>query len=299
MNVYYNTSLFGNYQVWYAFTPEEDGMYEFSVSSAYAYNLYLYNEYDMYNYIVYKDNSGLYYEFKAGNTYYFKLSPYYNSTTNYEVCISPAAAGTTKESAIDLTENGLEYQLWDSMLSQDYVYFKFTPEYSGHYKFYSNTSSTYVYLYSDVDNNSAMSGIYSSPTYSYALKAGKTYYIMLENYYYDELDVVVEHYNQTGYAKVASYVLDYNTTLYTGYSSSYNSNGEMWFAFTPDSGQYYTFYLGNCYSCYVYLYEGDNSSYTSYYSSTSFSRTLYAGTTYYFKIVFTGSYDSNFYVQIY
>lgn len=303
--------------VWFNFTPQETGYYDFIVNT--GIQVYALGD-DAQSYtisvastagdtVTYTDGYGYYMTY--GYTYYllFTADDTYE-TNDFGVTVSKAITGTSKDDAYELTLDEVLETGWLYGVNQSYtMWFKFTPDSTGYYNLYfSNADARYIDIYEGSNtsysyySNSASSSyscmtVYMSEGYTYYIKVDFSYY-----YYYDyDFDMLISN-TARGSSSSDAVKLGTDFTLAAGYDSYYNYGGEVWFKFVPDTTGYYQFCVGDAYTRYVYIYDGAidtvyNCGYTS--SSSNYATVkLTAGGTYYVCVDFYSSYDSSFYVSV-
>lgn len=178
----YNVSLSEDKPVEYrAFTPEESGFYSL-YSMDYTYDdpfVYVFDE--AHNEIGFDDDSGFYENFayyaymEEGKTYKFEIS----AVRQHEESLFNIMITRVDGKIQDIQSGGSFTAEFD--IEKDRAFFKFTPETSDYYAFYSNHKNafTHAIIYDSEWNyldEDADSGIGCSCYLTYYLEEGKTYY---------------------------------------------------------------------------------------------------------------------------
>ncbi|MCD8013553.1 MAG: leucine-rich repeat protein [Lachnospiraceae bacterium] len=269
---------------WFSFTPESTNVYTMYSTSEDGYStyVYLYKANDSgngYSQITYSSGSSLSYRLESGVTYYFMTKFYYSSSTY----VGDISVRLTEASEI---ESGSEYEA-SIDTANEYRWFAFTPSATNVYQASAaaeDGSSMYVYLY---DSSLSQITYASGSSLYWMLEGGNTYYYKV---YF------------TSSSSTGSFSLTVSPTSMTvledggEYEVAIDSAGDSyWFSYTPEETGVYVISSSGDYDTYVYLYEGEVTSYISSDDdsgdSTNFSLQylLQGGTTYYYRTKFLSS----------
>ena len=294
-----------NNGMYFEFTPDTTGFYAFDVSG-FSYtnylNLYVYSESNTSSYIAYAPSStAITAELSADTTYYLRAYYSYNTSSSFDVTanVSEVPAGAVRDTAIEINLGETEAEEWDALDVVSYVWFKFTPSETNYYQIHVNgDSSASIAVYEG--SNTYTSSLYSQGYYMYYYY---TYYIKVSTTATSfGLDISRM---KTGADSSDAIKLYDGTTMSAGYNSSYNSNGEVWFEFTPSESGHYRFYVSDASRRYFYV---KDSVFANVYEMPTYTTSSYneavvnltAGETYYAVVDFYSSsyYDSSFYMLV-
>lgn len=230
------------------------------------------------------------------------------SLSGYAVA-TPLEAGSSKETAVNIPEFGVEY-VSELSVSTEYDWFKFTTNsddafYSISFKLYSLASGTggsfapWVFLYDE--NLQTIESNYNSRLFNHKLEKNTTYYIMVRNGSFHDCTGTYEikvsyKLDETGSSQATAKTIGINETVN---SSLDGYNDVDYFTFTaPISGKY-NFSLVNCniggngtsanFALNLNLHDeygkGLGSDYCNgEYGTAQFSADLEAGEKYYLKV---------------
>ena len=306
--------LDNQYYMYFKFQPEVSGVYSFTLSDESGYNpYYIYTSATGSSTLsAYTVNGQYVWYMSSGTTYYL----YYSLSTGYGefgINVEQVDMGVTASDAIELELGKAISTGYNSSFNSNYsIWYKFTPTTSGDYVFsLTNANTRYLYLYSDPTSSYDSSSGYISDagnSWKQYLSANTTYYLKVNfsSSYDTGFEIGVREY-KTGYNSSSANKLAVGTGMNYGYNSSYNSNGEVWFEFTPDETAYYRFTTTNASRRYLYVYDSTVSNYvyqlSSYTSDSSYTTPylrLEADSTYYFCVDFSSStyYDASFEVSV-
>ncbi len=239
---------------YFRFIPEESGRYLFYAYNNYGYGTYIDNYAVLFdsnlNYLTENDNGAgdrnfsISYDLEAGQTYYLWV----NDSSDYEAYYYVTVELASVEPEFSLISAGTNASV-SASANERYTYFKFVPEVSGDYVFYSygnECNGGYIDVYGGLfdadmnridydDDGSDNRNFYIS----YYFEAGRTYYFGAANYLtytYDTYYTVRLEAFPTKEGAAYIYVGD---TLSANIDYPYD---QQWFKFVPTDNGLYTFY---------------------------------------------------------
>lgn len=189
----YNAYVSSSDAVWYKYTAQESGLHTIKVQSTDYLYLYVYN--DNPEYYSYNDyNSGCEISFtkdlSASQTYWFKIEGSYSYESYISFRLGEPETGITSSSAytVELDTYKSEY-----LYSYEEVWFKFTATQTGQYNITADSHGNDITLIgwdSDPDyNNPTDNLIGSTPSFSWYMYSGQTYWFKVCNNMSSEFDV--------------------------------------------------------------------------------------------------------------
>lgn len=297
----YESLIDGDY-VWFKFAPSESAYYQIDLTGVTdTYSIYVYQE----GYTSYLSASDVYYYLSSGYTYYIQC---YNSADDSFGVDLTQAKGDYMSNAIELEEGKETSTGYSSYVhSSGNMYFEFTPETSGKYKFSVTDMdySYYLYIYEHDYSYSYEVNVYNDYL-TYDLSAGNTYYIRLYmDSSYDSSFNMYAGAVYDGSTRETAYELLFGENEGQSYASFTNGNS-VWFSFSPDTTGCYDFVIdsgaqtytaGSIAQTYTLSVVDEYGSTASYYDGYGYY--MSSGYTYYVLCTADGEYDSyNFGVNV-